>query len=54
MVCLLMLSLKQCIIKQLLVSDFVTARLIKVSVSVISLPLNKPNLLKKLANCEDE
>ena len=37
MVCLSMLSLKQCIIKQLLVSDFVISRLIKVSVSVISL-----------------
>ena len=37
MVCLSMLSLKQFIIKQLLVSDFVISRLIKVSVSVISL-----------------
>ena len=37
MVCLSMLSLKQFIIKQLSVSDFVISRLIKVSVSVISL-----------------
>ena len=36
MVCLSMLSLKQCIMKQLLVSDFVIPRLIKVSVSVIA------------------